>query len=93
MIHVKILSYKSPQRFAVKRTLLAAKKELCKLHPEVELAISEVVSLPDIEEYTATVIFPSLVVNEKLVCVGRFPKKNEVIAWLEETFVKDGKSL
>jgi len=36
------------------------------------------------EKYTAVMILPSLVVNEKKVCVGRFPKKDEVINWLLE---------
>jgi hypothetical protein len=84
MVEVKILSYKSPQRFAVKRTLLAAQNELRKSHPQLELTISEVKMLPEIEAYTAAVILPSLVVNEKLVCIGRFPKKDEIVGWLEE---------
>lgn len=33
---------------------------------------------------TQVVVLPSLVVNEKLVCVGRFPHKDEVISWLQE---------
>jgi hypothetical protein len=84
MLEVKILSYKSPQRFAVKRTLLAAQNELRKSHPQLELTITEVKMLPEIEAYTTAVILPSLVVNEKLVCIGRFPKKDEIVGWLEE---------
>lgn len=84
MVNVKILSYKSPQRFAVKRTLLAAQNELRKSHPQLQLAVTEIKTLPEIETYTAAVILPSLMVNEKLVCVGRFPKKDEITGWLEE---------
>jgi hypothetical protein len=83
MLQVKILSYKSPQRYAVKRTVLAAQNELRKSHPQLELDVTEVKTLSEIEVYTAAVILPSLVVNEKLVCIGRFPKKDEVIGWLE----------
>jgi hypothetical protein len=84
MINVKILSYKSPQRFAVRRTLFAAQNELRKTHPELEIVITEVKELTEMEKYTAVVIMPSLLVNEKLVCVGRFPHKNEVTGWLRE---------
>jgi hypothetical protein len=83
LIHVKILSYKSPQRYAVKQTLRAAEHELRKTLPDLELAIEEVKELAEMEKFTPVVILPSLVVNEKLVCVGRFPKKDEVIEWLQ----------
>ncbi|OGO64429.1 MAG: hypothetical protein A2030_00590 [Chloroflexi bacterium RBG_19FT_COMBO_50_10] len=82
MINIKILSYKSPQRYAVKRTLLAALNELHKTYPDLKTAITEVKELSEMEKYTAVVILPSLVVNEKLVCVGRFPSRLEVDGWL-----------
>lgn len=85
MINIKILSYKSPQRYAFKRTLVAAKNELQKTYPELKIAISEVKELSEMEKYTAVVILPSLVVNEKLVCVGRFPARQEVLSWLKST--------
>ena len=84
MIDVKILSYKSPQRYAVKRTLIAAQDELQKQHPDLEIALTEVKEVSDMLEYTDVLILPSLVVNEKLVCVGRFPKKDEIIRWLQD---------
>jgi hypothetical protein len=84
MINVKILSYKSPQRYAVNRTLQAARNELRRLHPDFETAIIELKTIEEMAQYTPVVILPSLVVNEKLVCVGRFPKKEEVIRWLQE---------
>ncbi len=84
MIDVKILSYKSPQRYAIKRTILAAYAELLKTRPDAEIAITEVKELSEMEKYTPIVILPSLVVSEKLVCVGRFPKKYEIVGWLQE---------
>lgn len=83
MIEVKILSYKTPQRYAVRRTFMAAQSGLQKTQPDIRVAISEVKELVKIENHTAVVIYPSLVVDEKLVCVGRFPKKDEVVGWLK----------
>lgn len=87
MIDIKILSYKSPQRYAVRRTLLAACIELKKALPDLELSISEVTRLEDMLQFTQVVILPSLMVNGKLVCIGRFPKKGEVMDWLMEATV------
>lgn len=84
MISIKILSYKTPQRYAVKQTLLAARNELRKTHPDLEISITEVKNLAEMEEYTHVVIYPSLVINGKLVCIGRFPKKDEVIGMLQQ---------
>ena len=85
MIEIKILSYKSPQRYAVRQTLIGARNELRKTHPTLEISISEVKKLAEMEEYTDVVIYPSLVINDQLVCIGRFPKKDEVIGWLQQT--------
>ena len=84
MINIKILSFKSPQRYALKQTLHAARNALRKTHPELDISITEVKNLAEMEEYTNVVIYPSLVINEKLVCIGRFPKKEEVIGWLQQ---------
>ncbi len=84
MIHIKILSYKSPQRYAVRQTILGAKNELRKKYPNLELSITEVKKLDEMEEYTQVVIYPSLVINDQLICIGRFPKKDEVIGWLQQ---------
>ncbi|HNT23914.1 MAG TPA: thioredoxin family protein [Anaerolineales bacterium] len=75
MMRVKILSYKSPQRYAVNRTVQAAWNDLRKTRPDLELVITQVKTLDEMLTYTQVVILPSLVVNEELVCVGRFPKK------------------
>ena len=83
MITIKILSYKSPQRYAVRQTLKVAQKELQKTFPGWK-SMWRSSKHWSRWTYTPVVILPSLVVNEKLVCVGRFPKKDEVIGWLRE---------
>ena len=82
MIDVKILSYHSSQRYAVRQTVVAAKRILSVDYPELEIIISELKDWIHIEQYTPVIAAPSLVVNEKLVCVGRVPTRQEVIGWL-----------
>lgn len=84
MINVKILSYKRAQRYAVNRTLIAAQEVLRERYPDFEIVLTEVKDVSEMLEYTDVIILPSLVVNNKLVCVGRFPKKDEVIRWFQE---------
>ena len=38
-----------------------------------------------IEQYTPVLSASSLVVNEKVVCVGRIPSRLEVLGWLRNT--------
>ena len=42
-------------------------------YPDLLIEISEVRDLAEIEKITPVFIYPSLVVNDRLVCVGRFP--------------------
>jgi hypothetical protein len=87
-INIKIISYRDSQRYVVKRAVIAAYEELRRIYPELQVTISGIHERMEMEKYTAVMILPSLVVNEKLVCVGRFPKKGEIIFWLEEA-IKD----
>ena len=83
-ISVKILGTKSPQRYAVRRAVLAAWNELLREHPGLELDILELKELLEIQRYTQVFVYPSLVVNEQLVCVGRFPSKDEILSWFQQ---------
>ena len=89
MIYIKILSYKSPQRYAVKQTLRAAQNMMRKSYPDLEITVEEIKTLEEMEKYTPVMILPSLVVNEKLVCAGRFPKKDDVVRWLQDAVEGD----
>jgi predicted metal-dependent hydrolase len=82
MLDLKILGYHSAQRYAVRQTVVAAQRYLKNERPDLKMAITEVKDWIHIEQYTAVLSAPSLVVNEKLVCVGRFPSKEEVLGWL-----------
>ena len=83
MISVKILGYKTPQRYAVRRAVLAAHDALRAQFPDLQLDVIEVRQRAEMEKYTPVVIYPSLMVNEKLVCVGRVPTRQEVVGWLK----------
>jgi hypothetical protein len=82
MIDIKILGYHSAQRYSIRQTLVAAQRDLKNEYPELKMVITEVKDWANIEKYTCVLSAPSLVVNEKLVCVGRFPTRQETLDWL-----------
>ena len=82
-IPVKILGSKRSQRYSIARSLTQAKSAFEKAHPEFELDITQVTTSQEILKYTPVFAYPSLMIGDKLVCVGRFPKKDEIISWLE----------
>ncbi len=84
MIDLKILSYHSAQRYAVRQTVVAAQRILQNEYPGLKIVITELKDWVHIEQYTPVLSAPSLVVNEKLVCVGRFPSKQEILDWMKK---------
>jgi hypothetical protein len=86
---VKILGYKTPQRYAVRRAVLAAQTALCQEYPDILIEIVEIRERTEIEKITPVVIYPSLVVNDRLVCVGRFPSKDEILIWFQQALQKE----
>lgn len=89
MIHAIILGTRSPQRYAVRRAVVVAQNSLLAEHPGLEVQITEIKDLQGIQRYTAVFVYPSLVVNEQLVCVGRFPKKEEILVWFQQVFLEE----
>lgn len=87
-IPVRILGYKRSQRYSLWRALLAAQKSFEKTHPGFHLKVQEVTTAAEMLQFTPVIAFPSLMIQGKLVCVGRFPAKEEILGWLE-TEVKD----
>ena len=84
VLTVKILSLQYPERYVVRRLVAAAQQELLSKCPQLELDIVEVTDPGEIGKYAFVLVLPTLVINEKVVCSGRFPAKEEVTDWLLE---------
>jgi hypothetical protein len=84
VLNIKILSLQYPERYVVRRLVAAAQQEILPKCPDLELDITEVKDPGEIGKYAFVLVLPTLVINEKVVCSGRFPAKEEVIAWLLE---------
>ena len=84
MLSVKILSLQYPERYVVRRLVAAAQQELQSKCLYLELDITEVTDPGEIGKYAFVLVLPTLVINEHVVCSGRFPAKEEVTNWLLE---------
>ncbi len=91
-ISIKILSYRTPQRYAVRRTVQSAFQSVQHNYPDIDVDIVEVTEVAEILKITPVFIYVSLMIEDKLVCVGRFPQKEEVIGWLEAAILEKQKS-
>jgi len=85
VIIVKILSLGDPERYAVRRLVMAAEQELITSISNFELNITELKDAQEIGRYSQVLVLPTLVINEKVVCSGRFPSRQEVLDWLKES--------
>jgi hypothetical protein len=88
VINIKILSLGSPERYAIRRMVMAAQQELQAATPQLQMNVSEVNDASQILRYASVLVLPTLVINEKVVCSGRFPTREEVAGWLSEAMNK-----
>lgn len=91
MLNVKIGSIQYPERYVVRRMVLAAQSELQAEIPGLEVEITELTDPSQIGKYAFVLVLPTLVIEEKVVCSGRFPGKDEVRDWLKEAALIDAK--
>jgi hypothetical protein len=82
MLELIILGYHSAQRYSIRQTIVAAQRDIKNEYPDLKISIKELKDWAHIELYTPVLSAPSLVVNEKLVCVGRCPSRQEVLNWI-----------
>ena len=88
MITIKILSLGAPERYAVRRMVAAVQQELQMCYPDLQVIISEVNDACQIGQYALALVMPTLVINEKVVCSGRFPTRQEIAGWLNKAMCK-----
>jgi hypothetical protein len=84
VIFVKILSLGTAERYVVRRLIAAAHQDLLELFPGMQINIREVNDCREIGRLARFMVLPTLVINEKIVCSGRFPTRQEVSGWLQE---------
>ena len=63
---------------------MAAQQELLAVDPQLQMTISEVDEAIQINRYASVLVLPTLVINEKVVCSGRYPSQEEIVRWLHE---------
>jgi len=80
MLNIKILGPGCANCYAVERAAAAGLEVLAKDYPDLEATLVHIEDILEIEQYP--ILFtPALIVNEKVVCAGRIPKKDEVLVW------------
>lgn len=89
MLRIKVLGPGCHRCHSVEQTTLAALESLAEEFPDLEATLEHVQDPLKIQDYP--ILFtPGLVVNEKLICAGRIPSKQEVVGWLQEALHQPG---
>jgi hypothetical protein len=88
VLHIKILSLQYPERYVVRRMVTSAQQEMQPRYPDLELEIIEIDDPGQIGKYASVLILPTLVIDEQVVCSGRFPGREEILAWLQKAVEK-----
>jgi hypothetical protein len=88
-ITIRILGNKGCQRYSIARSLVQARSGFESQHPDFRLDVQEVTTTQEILHYTPVFAYPSLMIGDRLVCVGRFPSSREIRAWLEDEALRE----
>jgi hypothetical protein len=84
VLNIKILSIQYPERYVVRRLVTLAHEELSAKRPDISMEIAEIGDALLIGKYAQCIFQPTLVINEKVVCSGRLPTKDEIGIWMQE---------
>lgn len=83
MLNIKVLGPGCAKCYSLERAAAAALEVMLNENPDLEATLEHIEDILEIERYP--VLFtPALVINEKVVCAGHVPKKEEIIAWYRE---------
>lgn len=86
MLNIKVLGPGCSKCYALERAAAAGLEQLLQEYPDLEATLEHLEDILEIEQYPI-LLTPALVINEKVVCAGRVPKKEEVIAWLRQAMM------
>jgi len=83
MLNIKVLGPGCAKCYSLERAAAAALETLLQEKPDLDVTLEHVQDILEIERYP--VLFtPALVINDKVICAGRVPKKDEILAWYRE---------
>lgn len=80
MLSIKVLGPGCSRCYAVERAAADGLEAIMDEYPEIEATLVHIDDPMEIMKYPL-LFTPGLVVNEKLVCAGRVPKREEVLVW------------
>lgn len=83
MLNIKVLGPGCRKCQLVEQMAAAGLEELLSENPNLEATLEHITDLLEIEQYPV-LSTPALVVNEKVVCAGRVPNKQEMLGWLKQ---------
>jgi hypothetical protein len=90
MVSIRILGLKKSQRYVIHRMATAIVDSVRKERPDLEAEITVIKDVFEMQRYTPVLVGPSLMVNNKMVCVGRIPSKAEIEGWIQAALEQDG---
>ncbi|MDT8898072.1 MAG: thioredoxin family protein [Thermanaerothrix sp.] len=83
MLDVKVLGPGCAKCYALERAARGALEQFLQEQPGLPVAFEHIEDILAIEQYP--VLFtPALVINDKVVCAGRVPKREEILAWYRQ---------
>ena len=83
MLNIKVLGPGCRKCHLVEQMAAAGLLEFMSENPILEATLEHSTDLLAIEQYPI-LSTPALVINEKVVCAGRIPNKQEVLGWFKQ---------
>ncbi len=84
MLRIQILSIRANERYILRRAITAALHELSAEFSDLSSDIIEIDEAAEIIRQAQFLIQPTLVINEKIICSGRVPSKEEILLWIKQ---------
>ncbi|HSB66018.1 MAG TPA: thioredoxin family protein [Anaerolineales bacterium] len=90
MLRVKIIGFDCPHCQLVKKIAAEELTDVLRETPDLKITLEHGDDVTEVQKYHIFYTL-GLVVNEKLVCAGRVPSKQEVLGWLRGAITDQNK--